>query len=168
MVLKANSEIKLGDSQTYGTASISSEHFHTFRNSGGFEFTAGEAIAQGDAVVVKYDGVNTEARVYKAANDAAADNERVIYGLAGHAASAGASVKVASVAGTLVATKLTGLGTADTGAPLFLDTAGGLTKTAPTASGTSVFRAGYVANHNAGPGGAAIMLLAPQFIAKRP
>jgi hypothetical protein len=168
LLLKASDNIIIGDAGTYATADIELQHYTEFKQSGGFKLNAGETLAQGDAVMIKYDGVNTEPRLYKAANNAGADDERVVYGVAATAGNAGDQVSLASLQGTMVITGLSGLASSDVGKRVYLAVGGAMTLTAPTASGTSVFRCGYVSSHNGGPGGKAMMVFSPQFIAKRP
>lgn len=168
LVLKGSDQIQIGDSGTFASASIQMQHFTEFQRSGGYYVTAGETLAVGDAIVAKYDAVASAVRYYKAANNAAADDERNVYGLAVQAGNAGDLVGIQSLHGTRLITGMSGLATSDNGKPVYLGTGGALTLTAPTSSGTSVFRVGYVAGHNNGPAGSAVIHFAPQFIAKRP
>ena len=167
VAMKAKSVIQLGDAATYSSAFIQAQHFLVFQQAAGLSVEAGETLAQGDAVVAKWDAGASKVRFFKAANNAGSDVERNVHGLAQNpAAAAGDKFQLGSVPGVQVATGLTGLTSSDIGKPLFLGTGGALSVTAPTTSGTSVFRAGFVLSHNGGPGGKAIALFQPQFIAK--
>ena len=157
--LDANNLIKIGDANTAGL-SIDLQNFVEFGRSGGHQVKAGEAISAGDAVYVKYD--TDGPRYFKAANDAASDDERIVVGIAGSAASAGAFFSLMCISGLRSATALNPANS-DIGKPVYLGTAGALTLTAPTAAGSTVFRVGYVAHTQSG----AIHFM-PQFIAKRP
>ena len=168
IVLKAKSKIQIGDSGSYSDTQIELQHFTEFQRSGGYATTAGEALAAGDLVMAKYDNVNGETRFYKAANNAASDAERIVYGIVATPANAGDHAVVQSVVGTLCKTALSGLQSGDVGKTVFLGTAGALTLTAPTASGTSVFKVGYIVGHDTGAGSTAEIHLASAFIAKRP
>jgi len=167
IAVKAKSVIQLGDSSTYSSAFIQAQHFLVFQQAAGLDVEAGEALAQGDAVVAKWDAGASKVRYFKAANNAGSDLERNVHGIAQNpAGAAGNMIKMGSVPGVQMTTALTSLTSADIGKPLFLGTGGALSVTPPTASGTSVFRAGFVISHNGGPGGKAIVLFQPQFIAK--
>lgn len=164
--LKAKTSINLGDA-AYPSASISTLHFLGIGVSAGISATAGETIATGDAVVIKYDGANT--RFFKASNNAVAEAERNVFGVAqSPAAAAGNKFNLGSVSGVSAFTALTGLVTGDVGKTVYLGTGGALTLTAPTASGTTVFKVGYVLSHDGGPTSTAVLFLQPQFIAKNP
>jgi hypothetical protein len=166
--LKAKSIIQIGDSGTYAGAIISTQHWIDVQRSGGFSGTSGEALTAGDAVYLKNDG--GVAKLFKADDNHAEANGRIVHGLVtGAAGAAGVAMQVMSLVGSVVATGLTGLAAGTVGDPLFLSsTAGGLTLTAPTASGTTVYRVGYVAGAATGVGGTCEMLFAPQFISNRP
>ena len=165
--VKAKSIIQLGDSTAYASAFIQAQHFLVFEQAAGLDAEAGEALAQGDAVVAKWDAGASKVRYFKAANNAGSDVERNVHGVAQTSAGAAGNIfKLGSVPGVKMVTALTSLTSADIGKPLFLGTGGALSVTPPTASGTSVFRAGFVISHNGGPGGKAIVLFQPQFIAK--
>jgi len=157
--IDADNLIQIGDSNTAGL-SIDLQNFVEFKRSAGHQVKAGEAIASGDAVYVKYD--TDGPRYFKAANNAASEDERIVVGIAGSAASAGAFFSLMCVSGLLSSTALNPANI-DIGKPVYLGTAGALTLTAPTASGSTVFRIGYVADTQAG-----LIHFAPQFIAKRP
>lgn len=157
--LDADNLIKIGDANTAGL-SIDLQNFVEFGRSGGHQVKAGEAISAGDAVYVKYD--TDGPRYFKAANDASSDDERIVVGIAGSAASAGAFFSLMCISGLRSATALNPAN-GDIGKPVYLGTAGALTLTAPTAAGSTVFRVGYVAHTASG----AIHFM-PQFIAKRP
>ena len=161
--LDADDVIVLGDSAS-PPATIQANAFMAFAKSGGLEVTAGEALAAGDAVYVKYD--TDGPRYFKAANDAAADEARYVMGLVAASASAGGKFQLQCLAGVSALTAMSGLATADIGKTVYLGTGGALTLTAPTGSGVTVFRVGYVQNHD--QGGVAAVHLLPQFIGKRP
>lgn len=168
--LRADNEIKIGDSadnQCY----IFAENFVEFKRSAGVTgATAGEALAAGDGVVMKWDNGNNEMRWYKADANDGSDDGRAVHGVAVRdAANAGDELDVSTVVGTEMRTKLTGLVGSNSGQPIYLSAnAGDLTLSPPTGAGNTVFRVGYVSHHNAGPGSTAVMLFSPQFIAKRP
>ncbi len=158
--IDADNLIQIGDSNTSGL-SIDLQNFVEFKKSGGHMVTAGEALADGDALYVKYDVDGP--RYFKADANAASDDERIVVGIAGSAASAGDKVALKCVVGIKVKTALNPANP-DIGKPVYLDTtAGALTLTAPTASGSTVFRIGYVAGTSNG-----VIHFMPQFIAKRP
>ena len=168
IVLKAKTKIQIGDSATYGSTLLEFQHLAEFQRSGGYPAVAGENLATGDAVRVGYDQGNSETRFFKAANNDGADVNRVVYGIVAAPANAGDPVAIQSVAGTLCSSALSGLADTDIGKSVFLGTGGALTLTAPTASGTSVFKVGYIVGHNTGAGSTATIHLAPEFVAKRP
>lgn len=160
VLVKAKNIIQLGDAATYASAFIQANHFLVFGSSGGLAGEAGEVLAIGDAVVAKWDAVNSKVRYYKAANNAASDMERNVHGIVQSiASSAGSVFKLGTVPGTMMSTALAGA-SADVGKPVFLGTGGALTTTPPTTAGTSVFRVGFVASD------AGKVLFQPQFIAK--
>lgn len=170
LTLRADNEITIGDGGD-NDSNIFAERFVTLKRSAGLiGETAGESLSMGDSIVAKWDAGNSELRWYKADANAVSDNERAVHGVAvAAAAAAGDDVDVASVLGTGMVTKLSGLTGTDSGKPIYLSaTAGDLTLTPPTGSGNTVFRVGYVLSHNGGPSGVAMMLFSPQFIAKRP
>lgn len=108
-------------------------------------------------------------KFYLSANNDASDDKRVVAAVGQLAGAANDHILAASVPGTLVPCKFagTGPGAASVGKPVYLGTAGEVTLTAPTASGTTVYRVGYLASGSA-VGGLFSVLFAPQFIAKRP
>lgn len=169
LALKAETTVQLGDSTSYSTAQIETQNFVNFKRSGGLGIVAGETLAVGDALVAEYDSGSASVRYFKAANDAASDAERNVHGIAlSSAAAAGNAAIMGSISGVSVSTALTGLVTGDVGKTVYLGTAGALTLTAPTASGTTVFKVGYIISHNGGPSSTAVVLFQPQFIAKNP
>jgi hypothetical protein len=168
--LRADDHIDIGDG---GDANclIRNVLFTSFDKSSGFAAeVAGEALAQGDACVMKWDNVNSEMRWYKADANAAADQDRFCHGVATFAAAnAGDELNISTGMGTQMLSNLSGLAGADSGKPVYVSsTAGSMTLTAPTGAGESVVRIGFVKSHNGGPGGTATVVYAPQFIAKRP
>jgi len=116
-------------------------------------------VAIGDAIMAADIGGGTI--LGKAANNSTPELARVI-GISASVSAAGVPVMMHSVHGAITPTAMTILA-GDVGKEVFLGTGGALTFTAPTASGTTVFRVGYAA---AAAGGA--VLFAPQFVAKRP
>ena len=169
LVMRAKTTVQIGDSATFSSALIEAQNFVNFTRSGGLRVVAGETLANGDAVVAEWDAGSSSVRYFKAANNAATDPERNVHGVAqGAAASAGTTFSMCSISGLLSSTALTGLTSGDVGKTLYLGTGGALTTTAPTASGTTVFKVGYIVSHNGGPSSTAIMLFQPQFIAKNP
>jgi hypothetical protein len=98
--------------------------------------------------------------VGKASNSAQATS-RVI-GVAVHSAGAGANVHGHTIHGATVMSALGAQAAADVGKEVFLGAAGAMTLTAPTASGSTVYRVGYLASTNG------MIIFAPQMIAYRP
>jgi hypothetical protein len=169
LALKAETSVQLGDSTSYSTALIETQNFVNIKRSAGLSIVAGETLAVGDALVAEYDSGSASVRYFKAANNAATDAERNVHGIAlSSAASAGNAATMGSISGVSVSTALTGLVTGDVGKTVYLGTGGALTLTAPTASGTTVFKVGYIISHNGGPSSTAVVLFQPQFIAKNP
>jgi len=165
--LKAENTIVIGDNSTYPSAFISVNHFAAFAGAAGYDAEAGEALVVGNAVVAKWDAGAGKVRYFKAANDAVGDVSRNVHGIVGSpAGAAGNMFRLQSVAGLRVTTALTGLADSDTAKPVFLGTAGALTLTPPTTSGSSVFRVGFIVSHNGGPASTAVVQYQPQFIAK--
>jgi len=155
-------EIRFGDPGSPADL-ISANGFMEFTRSAGLTVFAGENLASGDAVYVKYDVSGP--RYFKAANNAASDLARNVMGLVGDpSVTAGNTFQLQCVTGLTAITAMSGLATADIGKPVYLGTGGALTLTPPNTSGTTVFRIGYVQNNDLG-GTAAVHFL-PQFIAK--
>jgi hypothetical protein len=126
----------------------------------GIEYTAtGGGIAAGDVCYILNNAGNSEAG--KATNT---NTTHMPVGLAVTAAAAGASGTMHTVCGVPVATTL-GITDANRGQFVFLGATGALTLTAPTASGTTVWRLGTVVDRNAGN---AVILWNPQYVSKRP
>ncbi len=170
LTLKAKTSINIGDVAN-NTGVISNNHFVNFSKSGGMFVEAGETIVAGDAVMAKWDAVNSKIRYYKASNAAATDAERNVYGVAvTGAGAAGNFFQMHSVAGLKVATALADTTSADIGKTVYLGTGGALTLIAPSGSGKTVFKVGYLVVYNAfvGVGSPAEILFQPQFIAKIP
>ncbi len=168
LALKAKTTIQIGDTAGSSLAEVQSFLYFT-QVSAGLRVTAGETIAVGQAIVGEWDAGSSTTRFFKAANNAATDAERNVYGVAQSAAAAAGDVfSLATLSGVQFLTALTGLASTDVGKTLYLGTAGALTTTAPTASNTTVFKVGYIVDYNGGPGGVAIGLFQPQFIAKNP
>ena len=162
LALDADDQIKIGDTNQAGLQ-IDLDAFASFNVGAGVSVVAGETLAAGDAVYVKYDVDGP--RYFKAANNAVSDDERIVMGIAGSSASAGDQFPLQCVMGIQAATAMESLSTDKIGKPVYLGDAGALTLTAPTASGSTVFRVGYVSQN---PAGGAMIHFAPQFIAKRP
>lgn len=171
LVIRADDGINIGDENDLGTL-IQLNNFTGLTGGAGFaapHATAGENLTAGDACVMKWDNVNSEQRWYKADANAAALQDRFCHGIANFTATAGSPVSINAVMGSEALTGLTGLAGANTGDPVYVSaTAGGITLTAPTTSGNSVIRVGFIKEHNAGGGGEASVIYAPQFIAMIP
>jgi hypothetical protein len=159
--LDADDAIVLGDSASPPTT-IQANAFMAFSKSGGLEVTAGEALAAGDAVYVKYD--TDGPRYFKAANNAASDDARNVMGLVAASASAGGKFQLQCLAGVSAISAMSGLASSDIGKPVYLGTGGALTLVPPNVSGTTVFRVGFIQNHDLS--GVVIAHFMPQFIAK--
>jgi hypothetical protein len=137
-----------------------------FGSYAGIEVTLGEVVSAG--VVGCFQNASGSPKFYLAANNDASDDKRVVAVVVQESGAADTAVLAASVPGTLVPMQFaSGPAAANIGAPVYLGTAGQVTLTAPTASGTTVYRVGYLAAGSAVNGLYAV-LFAPQFIAKRP
>jgi hypothetical protein len=137
-----------------------------FGSHAGVSVVLGESISVG--LVGCFQNASGSPKFYKAANNDASDDKRICVGVVQEVGNIGDSVLAASVPGTLVPMAFTsGPAAANIGQPVYLGTAGEVTLTAPTASGTTVFRVGYLASGSA-VNGLYSVLFAPQFIAKRP
>jgi hypothetical protein len=170
LVIRADDGINIGDDAD--PCLIQLNNFTGLTGGAGFHAqhaTAGDDLTAGDACVMKWDSVNSEQRWYKAEADAASDQDRFCHGVAEFTANAGSPVNINAVMGTEATTALTGLAGTNTGDPVYVSTtAGGMTLSAPTASGHSVIRVGFIKEFDGGPGSEATIIFAPQFIAKRP
>lgn len=137
-----------------------------FGSYAGVEVVLGEVVSAG--VVGCFQNASGSPKFYKAANNDASDDKRVCAVVVQEAGAVDTAVLAASVPGTLVPMQFaSGPAAANIGQPVYLGTAGQVTLTAPTASGTTVYRVGYLAAGSAVNGLYAV-LFAPQFIAKRP
>lgn len=137
-----------------------------FGSYAGVEVVLGETISAG--LVGCFQNASGSPKFYKAANNDASDDKRVCAAVVQVAGNDGDAVHAASVPGTLVPMAFaSGPAAANVGQPVYLGTAGQVTLTAPTASGTTVYRVGYLASGSA-VNGLYSVLFAPQFIAKRP
>lgn len=168
--VRADNRINIGDGADTNCI-ITTNNFVELKRSAGFAgAVAGEILAAGDSLVMKWDAGASEMRWFKADADGASDNDRAVHGVASNAAAAaGDHFEATAVVGTMMATKISGLGGTDTGKAIYLSaTAGDLTLTPPTGAGNTVFRVGYVLSHDGGAASTAMMLFSPQFIAKRP
>lgn len=159
--LDADDKILLGDDAS-PPFTIQANAFLAFGKGGGLEVVAGETLAEGDAVYVKYD--TDGPRYFKAANNAALDDARNVMGLVSGSAVAGGTFQLQCLAGVSATSAMSGLASSDIGKPVYLGTGGALTLTPPNTSGTTVFRIGFIQNHNLG--GAVVIHFMPQFIAK--
>ena len=113
-------------------------------------------VAAGDVLYIAANG-----KLGKADNDVAA--KAFCVGIAANAAAEDAKVELAGIPGTLavVSTSLSSWGSGDV---LYLDaTAGAVTTTAPSTSGSVVYRVGYIVNK-----GTDTILYSPQYIATIP
>jgi hypothetical protein len=137
-----------------------------FGSYAGIEVTLGEVVSAG--VVGCFQNASGSPKFYLAANNDASDDKRVVAVVVQESGAADTAVLAASVPGTLVPMQFaSGPAAANIGQPVYLGTAGQVTLAAPTASGTTVYRVGYLAAGSAVNGLYAV-LFAPQFIAKRP
>jgi hypothetical protein len=138
-----------------------------FGSFAGVDVVLGEAFS-GAGLVGCWSSDAGTPKFFLSANNDASDDKRVVAAVGQLAGSADDHILAASVPGTLVPCKFaSGPGAANVGQPVYLGTAGQVTLTAPTASGTTVYRVGYLATGSA-VGGLYNVLFAPQFIAKRP
>jgi hypothetical protein len=135
-------------------------------NGAGFAANAGEALAVGDVVTIKQ-GVSSN-QIFKA--DANGTDLKSVTGIAMQTAGAsGDSTKINTISGTLIAVKFAAApaGT-DNGKPVYLsETAGQATITAPSASGSVVFRVGTLQGADGASTTPAVVFF-PQFIANIP
>ena len=115
-------------------------------------------VTAGDALITTDIGAGP--LVGKAANSAQATS-RVI-GVAVHTAGAGANVHGHTIHGATVMSGMGAQAAADVGKEVCLGVAGAMTLTAPTASGSTVYRVGYLAATSG------MIIFAPQMIAYRP
>jgi len=137
-----------------------------FGSYAGIEVTLGEVVSAG--VVGCFQNASGSPKFYLAANNDASDDKRVVAVVVQESGAVDTAVLAASVPGTLVPMQFaSGPAAANIGQPVYLGTAGQVTLAAPTASGTTVYRVGYLAAGSAVNGLYAV-LFAPQFIAKRP
>lgn len=145
---------------------IKSSKFVNISSGAGYRFTASEAINTNDIVCILQG--NTSGKIAQA--DADGTNRKTVLGIAGSAAAAdGDTVQVISVAGTVFAMKMTAApATTDIGKVVYLSaTAGQGTLTAPTASGTDVYRVGILATAD-GASTTPNVVFQPAFIASNP
>jgi len=169
LTLRGENAVNLGDATgVYVNAQIQVINYAAFQNTAGIPVTAGETVTQGQAVYAKYDSGSTSTRYFKASNNDASDNVRNVYGICFTGGNAGNIVSLASIPGTIVNTALSAV-TGDIGKTVYLGTGGALTLTAPSASGTTVFKVGYVHSNTGGVSGTgAKVFFQPQFITKIP
>lgn len=165
----ANTYISVDSTNT--TESVS---FFQFANFGaaaaaGITMTSGEALTSGNIVAI--DDTSGAGRAVKAdANDAGPPDRKVPIGVVQNSpGGAGTTVRVATIPGTVVTVVFDAAPTAaQNGAPAYLsETAGNATVTAPTASGSTVFRVGVVQSGD-GAATSVKILWMPQFIANNP
>ena len=137
-----------------------------FGSFAGVMVTLGEDMNAGSIGCWQNDGGT--AKFYKAANDDASDDKRVVGGSTQANGVDEDSVLVGSVPGTMVPCSFSGVGpgSANIGQSVYLGTNGQVSLTAPSASGTTVYRVGYLASGTA-VNSLYSVLFAPQFIAKR-
>lgn len=137
-----------------------------FGSYAGISVTLGEVVSAG--LVGCFQNDSGSPKFYLAANNNASDDKRVCAVVVQESGAVDTAVHAASVPGTLVPMQFaSGPAAANIGQPVYLGTAGQVTLTAPTASGTTVYRVGYLASGSA-VNGLYSVLFAPQFIAKRP
>jgi hypothetical protein len=119
------------------------------------EFTASELISAGDALYIS--GASTLGK----ADATTADGKNYVVGFAQAGASSSAVVKMFALPGAIVTTGSI-VGFASAGEAVYLsETAGVVTVTAPTASGSTVYKVGYALS-------ATSILFQPQLIAINP
>ena len=168
VTVRAEDLVNIGDFATFANALVYLNHWTYAAKAMGVRPTAGEVIAAGEAVYAAYDGGSSTTRYYKASNTAGTTPGRTIAGIAqSAAASAGTTFNLSSVPGLFISTSLVAT-SGDVGASVYLGTGGALTLTAPTASGSTVFKAGFVHTYDGGISGNAVICFQPQFIAKIP
>jgi len=125
--------------------------------------TAGEALTLGDALAVN----NTNGRVVKADANGATANLTNVIGFATESVADTDPVKVASLHGQIVTVVNDISGTTIGDVAYLSETAGQVTTTAPTASGSTIYRAGIVYDKGTGAGSGRILFI-PQFISDIP
>lgn len=124
------------------------------------------AVFQAAAILSKGDVVYVNAAGKAAKSDADAQATGWSVGIAAAAAAADATVPVASIPGTVVVVN-SDLSAATPGQVVYLSgTAGEVSTSAPSASGSVIFKMGYVVQ--AAAAGTAAIALQPQFIAVNP
>lgn len=130
---------------------------------------AGEPIQKGDVVLAYYDGGFAEVRVKRADADAILLYERTAYGIAGAAGNTSDQIPVITVPGVNTFMRFdVPPSSGDVGQPVYLNrTPGEVTLSAPTISGSSVYRVGFLYLHLNGSG-VPVVTFQPQFIAEIP
>ena len=130
---------------------------------------AGEPIQKGDVVLAYYDVTFSQVRVKRADADAILLYERTAYGVAGSNVNTSDQVPVLTIPGVNTFLRFdTPPGSSSVGQPVFLSqTPGEVSLTAPTASGSSVYRVGFLYQHLGGSG-VPVVTFQPQFIAAIP
>jgi len=119
---------------------------------------SGAGVTTGDPLIMSDAGAGP---VISVATNATQVGSKII-GVAVFTAAAGTAVHVHTVHGSVFLSQGMTLVAADVGKEVFLGAAGALTLTAPTASGSTVYRVGYLVS------AAGMVQFAPQFIAYRP
>lgn len=130
-----------------------------------YYLVAGENITAGDVVAIKNDGAGN-AKLY-VADSTTANGKAEVIGMAVEDASSGGFVHLICIQGQLAYsnTDTSAFNATTVGAPLYLGATGDVTSTAPTASGTSVVRVGYlVQKKDAGNSIETTLFFSPQFI----
>ena len=146
-------------------SSISTRMSNYSNNTATYYLVAGEGISKGDVLAIKNDG-SGNAKLYVADNTTSNGKAEVV-GMAVEDASSGGFVHMVCIQGQLAYsnTDTNALADSTVGAPLYLGATGDVASTAPTASGTTVVRVGYlVQRYDAGNSIETTLFFSPQTI----
>jgi hypothetical protein len=125
-------------------SSISTRMSNSNNDTATYYLVAGENISKGDVVAIKNDG-SGNAKLYVADNTTSNGKTEVV-GMAVEDASSGGFVHMICIQGQLAYsnTDTSAFLATTVGAPLYLGATGDVTSTAPTVSGSTVVRVGYL------------------------
>lgn len=146
-------------------SSISTRMSNSNNDTANYYLVAGENISKGDVVAIKNDG-SGNAKLYVADNTTSNGKTEVV-GMAIEDASSGGFVHMICIQGQLAYsnTDTSAFLATTVGAPLYLGATGDVTSTAPTASGSTVVRVGYlVQRYDAGDSIETTLFFSPQTI----
>lgn len=146
-------------------SSISTRMANSNDDTATYYLVAGEAITAGDVLAIKNDGAG-KAKLY-VADSTTANGKTEVVGVALEDALSGGFVHMICIQGQLAYsnTDTSAFANATVGAPLYLGATGDVTSTAPTASGTTVVRVGYlVQRYDAGNSIDTTLFFSPQTI----